>query len=174
MKKSKKIALLSLLLVGVVGIGTASAFIITDAIGKTVNGTTDDGILLEWGETLSVGAITTLNPGTPQYREVSLLAPKKSSGLQQDSGLIATLAPSEGAKIDGISVDIAEDSWAEQSTVAIYTLTSENDSHSIVVNSNVTFYLRIRITDEAFQNYLDDGNEDVMGGTITLSYGLIN
>ncbi len=116
MRKKKRFALFSLLLVGLFGIGTASAFLINEAVGGSHSETIDGAIILKWGTDKALDAVTDLVPTSPVYRRVSLEAPQKAGTVTDTPTFSVSLVPglaqeNKYVSLRGIKVEFATSTW---------------------------------------------------------------
>jgi len=193
----KKIGLLALLLASLVGIGSASAFIINGPATTSHSETIEGAVVLEWGASNNIAAVSGLVPSTPQYRVISLAAPQKSASVSGTPTLSVslvngTVVVEKTVSLTGIKVEFATETWLSQSAptaVDALTLDWSTDSDwtsnlggvdntgnpgtkSIEVEAAVDYYLKISISQEAFDYYADAGNDYVLSGKILLEYKL--
>lgn len=172
MKKTNKVLAISALILGATGLATASGFIIGDAVAKTKTDTADHALVLEWGTTQSVDAITTLTPGNPVYRTISVKAPTMSTGAGVTATCTFTLAVTTDHTLNGVAVAIATADWAVDGTTATSTLTVDTDpavpSYAPTISADTTYYLKVTITQAAYDTYL--GGTGSLGGTLKASY----
>lgn len=174
MKKTSKVLAISALVLGTIGAATASGFIIKDAVSKSLDQTADAAMILEWGATQNIGDITSLTPGAPSYRSVSVKAPSKSTGLTAEAEVTFTLAVGDSKTLNGVKVSIAEANWSVSGTVPLANGVLNVDGTPVptfksTITADKTFYLKFTITQAAFDEYA--GGTGTLGGTFTASYG---
>ena len=182
MKKSRKILLGTLMACSLVGIGTATAFIVTGAT-QTHQGAADSAIILDWGETSVMGDIASLSPGAPAYREITAKAPIRSTSAKDEAKVTFTLAKANGAtnpQFIGLKVEIATQAWTESGTQAVGTIevTTEDQSENLFYESDAvtvdtTFYLRFTIDQDIFNEYYAPRvDQATLSATLTAHYGI--
>ncbi len=195
MRKKKRITLYALLLVGLLGIGSASAFIVNDAAGASTSQTIEGAIVLNWGTEEEVTAITGLVPSTPQYRKISVAAPQKSANVTLtptfSAQLVNDTASVEGKTISlrGIKVEFANETWLQStppSAIAALTINwtgsgwtanaggADNADNpgakTATITAATTYYVKISISQEAFNYYANEANNFVLQGNLRFSY----
>jgi len=194
MSKKKRTSLYAILLLGLLGIGSASAFIINDATGISTSQTLDKAIVLEWGTENITDAIVGLEPTTPQYRTVSVAAPRKSATVTETPTFSAKLVNGAGVaektvSLRGIKVEFAETTWlAETPPSAIGTLTldwsgsdwtpnaggTDNTGNpgekTATITAAKTYYVKISINQEAFAYYADASHNFELSGKLVFAY----
>lgn len=194
MRKKKRFALFSLLLVGLFGIGTASAFIVNNAATLTHSGEIEGAIVLDWGTENVTTAINDLVPSTPQYRKISVAAPRKSANVSLTPTFSASLVNGDPVtdktvSLRGVKVEFANATWLQSSPpAAIGTLTLNWTGTSWTANPNgvdnadnpgaktatiteaTTYYVKISISQAAFDYYADAANAYELSGKLVFSY----
>ena len=185
--KKRSIALLcSLLALSVAGVATATALIVTGANAPTQDGSTDDVLYLAWGAEESLANITNLTPDAPAYRKVSVAAPEKSASAP-DGKFTVTLGVNTGVSsektlsMEGISVAVYDKAFKEDGTpgddatrVGTGDLTPSYPSASEVVTAAKVYYLKISISQAAFDAYASEDAETELAAKITFSLGVNN
>lgn len=169
MKKRSFVLLLCAMGVSFAGIGTASAFLIKDAVQKTTTEQVDSVMYLKWGEGSNFEAASGLNDLTPIYRTIVLEKPVVA-GDNGNAVFTCTLNSVASKTMNGLTVAIATTAW-EEGTIAEQTLGNAGDVFTHTVDKaavSTSFYLKISITSEAYLGY--QGNLDGFGATIDLSY----
>lgn len=164
--KKRSIALLcSLLALSVAGVATATALIVNGKKADQQEGSTDDVLYLAWGAEESLANITNLIPNEPAYRKVSVAAPEKSASAP-DGKFTVTLGVNTGVSsektlsMEGISVAVYDRAFKDDGTpgdgatrVGTGDLTPSYTSASDVVTAAKVYYLKISISQEAFDAY---------------------
>lgn len=186
--KKRSIALLcSLLALSVAGVATATALIVSGANAPQQNGSTDDVLYLAWGTEESLANITNLTPDAPAYRKVSVKAPEKT-GSAPDGKFTVTLGVNEGVSpsagktlsADGISVAVYDKAFKEDGTpgegavrvgTADLTVPSYPSANEVVSAAKV-YYLKISISQEAFDAYASASATTELAAKITFSLGV--
>lgn len=184
--KKRSIALLcSLLALSVAGVATATALIVSGANAPQQQGSTDDVLYLTWGTEESLANITNLTPDAPAYRKVSVEAPQKSASAP-DGKFTVTLGVNEGVtpsagktlSMEGISVAVYDKEFIEgepdPEATLIGNLTPSNTSASVVVTAAKVYYLKIEITQAAFDAYASESATTELAAKITFSLGVNN
>lgn len=182
-RRNKRILLGTLMALSLVGVSTATAFIVTGAT-QTHQGTADSAIILDWGETSVMGEIKSLSPGAPAYREITAKAPVRStSATDEEATVTFTLAKANGAtnpQFIGLKVEIATQAWTESGTQAVGTIevTTEDQSENLFYESDAvtvdtTFYLRFTIDQDIFNEYYAPRvDQATLSATLTAHYGI--
>ncbi len=185
--KKRSIALLcSLLALSVAGVATATALIVTGKKADQQEGSTDDVLYLAWGAEESLANITNLTPDAPEYRKVSVAAPEKSASAP-DGKFTVTLGVNTGVSsektlsMDGISVAVYDRAFKEDGTpgdgatrVGTGDLTPSYTSASEVVTAAKVYYLKISISQAAFDAYASEEATTELAAKITFSLGVNN
>lgn len=185
--KKRSIALLcSLLALSVAGVATATALIVSGANAPTQQGSTDDVLYLAWGTEESLANITNLTPDAPAYRKVSVAAPEKSASAP-DGKFTVTLGVNTGVSsektlsMEGISVAVYDKAFKEDGTpgddatrVGTGDLTPSYPSASEVVTAAKVYYLKISISQAAFDAYASEDATTELAAKITFSLGVNN
>ena len=182
--KKRSIALLcSLLALSVAGVATATALIVSGANAPQQEGSTDDVLYLAWGAEESLANITNLTPDAPAYRKVSVAAPQKT-GSAPDGKFTVTLGVNEGVtpsadktlSADGISVAVYDRAFKEDGTpgdgatrVGTGDLTPSYPSASEVVTAAKVYYLKISISQAAFDAYASPTATTELAAKITFN-----
>ncbi|MDY6275892.1 MAG: hypothetical protein SPL75_00150 [Bacilli bacterium] len=178
--KKRSIALLcSLLALSVAGVATATALIVSGANAPTQEGSTDDVLYLDWGTEESLANITNLTPDAPAYRKVSVKDPEKSASAP-DGKFTVTLGVNTGVSsektlsMEGISVAVYDRAFKEDGTpgdgatrVGTGDLTPSYPSASEVVTAAKVYYLKISISQAAFDAYASEGATTELAAKIT-------
>lgn len=179
--KKRSIALLcSLLALSVAGVATATALIVSGANAPTQEGSTDDVLYLAWGTEESLANITNLTPDAPAYRKVSVKDPEKSASAPDgkftvELGVNEGVTPSAGKTLsmEGISVAVYDKAFIEgepdPTATLIGNLTPSNTSASEVVTAAKVYYLKISISQAAFDAYAAEDAETELAAKITFS-----
>lgn len=199
MRKKKRFALFSLLLVGLFGIGTASAFIVNNAATLTHSGEIEGAIVLDWGTENETTAITDLVPSTPQYRKISVAAPQKSANVTLTPTFSAELVNGDGVaektvSLRGVKVEFANATWLQsEPPTAISELTvdwtggtgspgdwtpsaggKDNKNNpgasTVTITAATTYWVKITISQEAFNYYADATKNYELSGKLVFSY----
>lgn len=182
--KKRSIALLcSLLALSVAGVATATALIVSGANAPTQEGSTDDVLYLDWGTEESLANITNLTPDAPAYRKVSVKDPEKSASAP-DGKFTVTLGVNTGVSsektlsMEGISVAVYDRAFKEDGTpgdgatrVGTGDLTPSYPSASEVVTAAKVYYLKISISQAAFDAYASPTATTELAAKITFSLG---
>lgn len=184
MKKGKVVLLSGLLAFSVAGVATASALIISGANTYVDDGETDSVLYLEWGSTEDLSSVGNLTPDAPAYRMVSVAAPQKSATAPDGKftaalGVNSSVSPEEGNTLsaEGISVSIFDKAYEKDGTntgnrVGTGDLTIATSPISEVVTAAKVYYVKITISQEAYDMYLDvETNQKELAAKITFSYG---
>ena len=185
--KKRSIALLcSLLALSVAGVATATALIVTGANAPTQEGSTDDVLYLDWGTEESLANITNLTPDAPAYRKVSVKAPEKSASAP-DGKFTVTLGVNTGVSsektlsMEGISVAVYDRAFKEDGTpgdgatrVGTGDLTTSYTSASEVVTAAKVYYLKISISEAAFDAYASEDATTELAAKITFKLEVNN
>ena len=187
MKKSSIVLLAGLLACSVAGAATASALIISGAHAPQQSGTTDSVLYLEWGTTEDLASVSNLTPDAPAYRTVSVAAPEKSA-TAPDGKFTATLAVNDAVSAaegntlsaDGISVAIYDAAYQQSgepgagaNRIGTADLTMSNTSVTDVVTAAKVYYLKISISQAAYDSYVDVATSHLeLAAKITFSYGV--
>lgn len=182
MNKKSKAFLVGLLALSLVGAGTAAAFIATGATYNPEGGKADDAIILNWGSTESLSAVTDLTPTNPAYRTVSVAAPEKSAGVTETPKVKFLVAKgTDGEKtadFNGLSIKIATSEWGavDPATVAqVGVLTSSSTGEDLYAEIDVTaattYYLKVEITEEAYNAYAAEAATTELNASVTITYG---
>lgn len=183
MKKSRKILLGTLMACSLVGIGTATAFIVSGA-HQDHTGAADAAVILNWGGTLQVDDIDTLSPGAPAFREITAKAPVVSESQSEVAGKVTfTLAKGNGAEnaqFIGVKVEVATQSWSTSGTEAAGTIEviEEDPTDGLTyvaenITTDTTFYLRVSIDQTIFNEYYAPRvDQATLSAELTISYGL--
>lgn len=187
MKKSRIVLLAGLLACSVAGAATASALIISGAHAPQQEGTTDSVLYLAWGSQEDLSNIGNLTPDAPAYRMVSVAAPQKSASAPNGKftaalGVNDTVSPEEGNTLsaEGVSVSIYDRAYNQDGTntgtrVGTGDLTVATSPISEEVTAAKVYYLKITISQEAYDMYLDVAtNKKELAAKITFSYGPYN
>lgn len=183
--KKRSIALLcSLLALSVAGVATATALIVSGANAPQQEGSTDDVLYLAWGAEESLANITNLTPDAPAYRKVSVAAPEKSASAP-DGKFTVTLSVNSGVSsektlsMEGISVAVYDKAFKEDGTpgddatrVGTGDLTPSYPSASEVVTAAKVYYLKISISQAAFDAYASEDATTELAAKITFSLGV--
>jgi hypothetical protein len=180
MKKRKIAFLAGLLACAVAGVATASALIVSGPASPAVppSGSMDEILYLSWGDTNSTGQIANLTPSMPAYRVVSVAEPEKSASAP-DGKFTATLAEDttvEKHSINGVTVFIYDAPYKENGdpgdgATKIGELKTGSLSASKVVTEAETYYIKVTLSDAAYQSYIGDNPQYVLAGIITFSLG---
>ncbi len=183
--KKRSIALLcSLLALSVAGVATATALIVSGANAPQQEGSTDDVLYLAWGAEESLANITNLTPDAPAYRKVSVAAPEKSASAP-DGKFTVTLGVNTGVSsektlsMEGISVAVYDRAFKEDGTpgdgatrVGTGDLTPSYPSANEVVTAAKVYYLKISISQAAFDAYASPTATTELAAKITFSLGV--
>ena len=187
--KKRSIALLcSLLALSVAGVATATALIVTGKKADQQEGSTDDVLYLAWGTEESLANITNLTPDAPEYRKVSVAAPERSESAPYGKFTVSLdvnegVTPSAGKTLsaDGISVAVYDKAFKENgepgdgaTRVGTGDLTPLYSSASEVVTVAKVYYLKISISQEAFDAYASPTATKELAAKITFSLGVNN
>lgn len=184
MKKGKIAFLAGLLACSLAGVATASALIITGAHAPQQEGSTDTVLYLKWGTTEDLSSVGNLTPDAPAYRKVSVAAPEKSDNAPDGKftvslGVNSGVSPAAGNTLsaEGISVAIYDKAYENDGTntgnrIGEGDLTTATTPISEVVTGAKTYYLRISISQAAYDMYLDVATQKKeLAAKITFSYG---
>lgn len=184
MKKGKIAFLTGLLACSLAGVATASALIVTGAHAPQQSGKTDEVLYLDWGAEEQLDTVGNLQPDSPAYRKVSVAAPQKSTSAPNGKftvslGVNTGVSPTGDNTLsaEGISVAIYDTAFETNGTntgtrVGSGDLTIATTPISEVVTAAKVYYLKISISQEAFDMYLDVAtNKKELAAVITFSYG---
>ena len=184
MKKSSVVFLAGLLAFSVAGVATASALIISGAHTSVDDGETDSVLYLEWGTTEDLASVSNLTPDAPAYRKVSVKAPQRSESAPYGQftaslGVNTSVSPEAGNTLsaEGISVEIFDQAYNNDGTnsgtrIGTGDLTVETSPISETVSADKVYYLKIKISQAAYEMYLDVAtNKKELAAKITFSYG---
>lgn len=167
--KKRTIALLSILSVlGIGGFATGVAFIVKNA-SQTTPDNIDNGMILNWGNESNFNEITELVYDAPQYRKIILNEPTIVGTINADAIFYCSLEAQANCSLDGLKIDIAKQKWTD-STTSLKTLDSSNLSYQETITSATTYYLKISITEEAYNQYMQENATTVFGANLRFSY----
>lgn len=185
MKKSRKIFLGTLMACSLVGIGTATAFLVTGA-HTDITGQADEAIILNWDEQNTVTAdIQTLTPSNPAFLHVGVKAPQKTTGATGDAKVTFALSVGECADADnenivGLKIEIADTDWGVEAPTPIETIsTVDNTTNAGVsyttdaITEDDIFYLRVSIDADNYAEYYAPETRAetyTLCGVLTISY----
>lgn len=190
MKKSRKILLASVMALSLVGVGTATAFLVTGASTQT-SGSADQAFVLSWGQSMQMGDVNSLAPKAPEFRSITALKPTMSASATSKEGVVTfTLAKTvDETDVDsiydyrGLTIQISTTNWedpdatADVGTLSVpLTIDEENPAvlevTSEPISIDTTFYLKFEISQEAFDTIYaprDEGTP-ILGADLTVSY----
>ena len=148
-------------LVSLLGLVSASAFLITSTnTTDTVSG--DSAIVLKWGQTNSIGDISSLTPSAPAYRSVTGSWTKSDSvsGFAKFTFKLTTT--------NKIKVRIANKSFSDS------TMTAENVLGTLYDSTNTSLSQYVALTEKTCPTYyleisILDSEAGEVSGTLTVS-----
>lgn len=167
--KKRTIALLSVLsILGVGGVATGVAFIIKGST-QTTPDSIDNGMILKWGAESNFNEITNLQFGTSQYRKITLDEPTIVGSVDADAIFYCSIEAQTNCSLNGLEISIAKSEWTE-STTALATLSSSNLNYQETITASTTYFLKIDITEEAYNKYTQENATTTFGANLRLSY----
>lgn len=173
MNNKKKTVVVSLLLASLLGVGAATAFV-TGGDKKSTQGTVDQVVYLDWGETKSVDNISDLTDGNPVFRTVSLAAPVKSDGATgygtPTFKLELIAGTGEDESLEGVTIKVSNEEW-KATTTAKDTVTTAHSFAEAYSELTKTYYLKFEVTSKAYAKYV--AKEITMSGSAKLSYTFV-